>query len=392
MPSSSSPDSSGTHIVERMPCMMIECAPENRASIVASPSKDTNAGRVTIAFLIGAACSAVAGILGMWISVRANIRTAAAVSKSLNGGLQMALRGGAASGLTVEDSKGECNLGQHEINFRYRDALGMADDHVFYKLAAKEIAYQHGAAITFMAKLDAREGNSCHIHCSFWEDGTPLFAERAGVYDAYIAGQVAHTHELSYFFAPNVNSYKRYWDAGQFAPSRVDWGLDDRSRSVRVSASGRLELKLPDSIVNPYLSHALIAAAAKAGVTVAGILPRRYVRGSLALKAALDAGRFGPVTLASALIPWWRSQAYYDSAAWRGTYALDGGGALMNQSIHGVDALQWIAGATMPGRRVAGSTVPGHNAGRAPSGAASSQHQQVATMVIVRRRHSLVVV
>ena len=88
----------------------------------------------------------------------------------------------------------------------------------------------------------------------------------------------------------------------------------------------------------------LIAAARAAGVTVAGILPRRYVRGSLALKAALDAGRFGPVTLASALIPWWRTQAYYDSAAWRGTYALDGGGALMNQGIHTIDLLLWFLG------------------------------------------------
>ncbi|MFM7241294.1 MAG: Gfo/Idh/MocA family protein [Opitutia bacterium] len=88
----------------------------------------------------------------------------------------------------------------------------------------------------------------------------------------------------------------------------------------------------------------LIAAARAAGVTVAGILPRRYVRGSIALKAALEAGRFGPVTLASALIPWWRTQAYYDSAAWRGTYALDGGGALMNQGIHTIDLLLWFLG------------------------------------------------
>jgi len=97
---------------------------------------------------------------------------------------------------------------------------------------------------------------------------------------------------------------------------------------------------------------ALIAAATQAGVTVAGILPRRYVRGSLALKAALDAGRFGPVTLASALIPWWRTQAYYDSAAWRGTYALDGGGALMNQGIHTIDLLLWFLG---PVKRVSAS-------------------------------------
>ena len=116
------------------------------------------------------------------------------------------------SGLKVEDSKGECNLGQHEINFRYQDALRMADDHVFYKLAAKEIAYQHGAAITFMAKVNQLEGNSCHIHCSFWEGEEALFpgAGEGGhstIYDQYIAGQVERTHELSFFFAPNVNSY-----------------------------------------------------------------------------------------------------------------------------------------------------------------------------------------
>ena len=88
----------------------------------------------------------------------------------------------------------------------------------------------------------------------------------------------------------------------------------------------------------------LIAACAKAGVTVAGILPRRFGAGAVALKAALDAGRFGQLTLAGALIPWWRTQAYYDSAAWRGTFALDGGGAVMNQGIHTVDLLLWFLG------------------------------------------------
>jgi len=88
----------------------------------------------------------------------------------------------------------------------------------------------------------------------------------------------------------------------------------------------------------------LNAACAKACVTVAGILPRRFGAGAVALKAALEAGRFGRLTLAGALIPWWRTQAYYDSAAWRGTYRLDGGGALMNQGIHTIDLLLWLMG------------------------------------------------
>jgi predicted dehydrogenase len=89
----------------------------------------------------------------------------------------------------------------------------------------------------------------------------------------------------------------------------------------------------------------LTSACAKAGVTVAGILPRRFGSGAVALKAALEAGRFGKLTLAGALIPWWRTQAYYDSAAWRGTFALDGGGAVMNQGIHTIDLLLWFLGA-----------------------------------------------
>ena len=203
-----------------------------------------------------------------------------------------------AAGLKVEDSKGECNLGQHEINFRYRDALGMADDHVFYKLAAKEIAYQHGAAITFMAKLDEREGNSCHIHCSFWEDGTPLFAEREGVYDAYIAGQVAHTHELSMFFAPNVNSYKRY-AYGSFAPTTLLWATDNRTcafRSVGHGPSLRLETRIAGGDANPYLAFAAIIAAGLDGIDSA-LPPVPPVAGS-----AYDAdGQRMPTTLAEAV-------------------------------------------------------------------------------------------
>ena len=177
------------------------------------------------------------------------------------------------AGLTVEDSKGECNLGQHEINFRYQDALRMADDHVFYKLAAKEIAYQHGAAITFMAKVNEREGNSCHIHCSFWQGDQPLFpgdgpGGHSPLYDRYIAGQVARTHELSCFFAPNVNSYKRY-AYGSFAPTTLLWATDNRTcafRSVGHGPSLRLETRIAGGDANPYLAFAAVVAAGLDGI------------------------------------------------------------------------------------------------------------------------------
>ena len=178
-----------------------------------------------------------------------------------------------ASGLTVEDSKGECNFGQHEINFRYQDALRMADDHVFYKLAAKEIAYLHGAAITFMAKVNQLEGNSCHIHCSFWEGDESLFpGDGAGghseLYDRYIAGQVARTHELSFLFAPNVNSYKRY-AYGSFAPTTLLWGRDNRTCAFRSVGHGRglrLETRIAGGDANPYLAFSAIIAAGLDGI------------------------------------------------------------------------------------------------------------------------------
>ena len=155
------------------------------------------------------------------------------------------------AGLEVEDSKGECNLGQHEVNFRYQDALRMADDHTIYKTAAKEIAHAHGAALTFIAKYDEREGNSCHIHCSFWDHERNVFPADDGrsfspLYEHYIAGQVAHTAELAYFFAPNVNSYKRF-AYGSFAPTGLAWGHDNRTCAFRAVGHGngmRLESRL----------------------------------------------------------------------------------------------------------------------------------------------------
>ncbi len=178
-----------------------------------------------------------------------------------------------AAGLKVEDSKGECNFGQHEINFRYQEALRMADDHVIYKLAAREIAHQHGAAITFMAKPNQLEGNSCHIHCSFWDGETPLFpgdgdGGRSSLYEGYVAGQVASTRELSYFYAPNINSYKRYAN-GSFAPTKLLWGIDNRTcafRSVGHGPSLRLESRIAGGDANPYLAFAATIAAGLDGI------------------------------------------------------------------------------------------------------------------------------
>jgi glutamine synthetase len=173
------------------------------------------------------------------------------------------------AGLTVEDSKGECNLGQHEINFRYGPALRAADQHSIYKTGAKEIAAQESSAITFMAKYDEREGSSCHIHLSLArDDGSPLFHDEPDTFDAFLAGQLAHLRELTLFFAPNVNSYKRF-AAGTFAPTAVAWGPDNRTCSLRVVGHGagrRLENRLPGADVNPYLALAAMIAAGLDGV------------------------------------------------------------------------------------------------------------------------------
>jgi glutamine synthetase len=179
----------------------------------------------------------------------------------------------ANAGLTVEDSKGECNLGQHEVNFRYSDALKMADDHVIYKNAAKEIAWQRGAALTFMAKFNEREGNSCHIHCSFWAGDDSLFPgadghHRAPLFESFIAGQLARTPELAFFFAPNVNSYKRF-AYGSFAPTAMAWGVDNRTCAFRVVGHGkgmRLENRIAGGDCNPYLAFAAVIAMGIDGI------------------------------------------------------------------------------------------------------------------------------
>jgi glutamine synthetase len=127
--------------------------------------------------------------------------------------------------MRVENSKGECNFGQHEINFRYGSALKTADDHVIYKNGAKEIAAQDGMSITYMAKFNEREGNSCHIHLSIQEEGGGnAFADDEATFNRFVAGQLAALRELTLMFAPHVNSYKRFV-AGSFAPTAVAWGF-----------------------------------------------------------------------------------------------------------------------------------------------------------------------
>jgi glutamine synthetase len=169
----------------------------------------------------------------------------------------------AGAGMKVENAKGECNFGQHEINFLYGPVLRTADNHSLYKTGAKEIASQEGMAITYMAKFDEREGNSCHIHLSIIEqDGGPVFDE------SFLAGQLACMRELTLFYAPNVNSYKRFVE-GSFAPTAVAWGNDNRTCSLRVVGHGpskRLELRLAGGDVNPYLALSAIIAAGLHGM------------------------------------------------------------------------------------------------------------------------------
>ena len=182
----------------------------------------------------------------------------------------------AGAGMTVESVKGECNFGQHEIAFKYSDALTSCDNHSIYKNGAKEIAAQEGYALTFMAKPNQKEGNSSHIHLSFrGAKGEMVMADDSdkehGLSDIgrhFIAGQLAHLKEISLLFAPNINSYKRYV-AGSFAPTAIRWGRDNRTCALRLvghGASLRLENRVPGGDVNPYLAVSGIIAAGLDGI------------------------------------------------------------------------------------------------------------------------------
>ncbi|MEV8535865.1 glutamine synthetase family protein [Streptomyces sp. NPDC051211] len=182
-----------------------------------------------------------------------------------------------AAGLTVESAKGECNLGQHEIVFRYDEALVTCDQHAVYKTGAKEIAAQEGVSLTFMAKYDEREGNSCHIHLSLTDaDGRNVMADEAAgrehgmseVMRHFLAGQLAALRDFSLLYAPNINSYKRF-RPGSFAPTAVAWGVDNRTCALRVVGHGRslrFENRLPGGDVNPHLAVAGLVAAGLYGI------------------------------------------------------------------------------------------------------------------------------
>ena len=177
-----------------------------------------------------------------------------------------------AAGIRVETSKGEAWPGQQEINFRFADALTMADNHVIYKNGAKEIAFLHGCAITFMAKpFESWIGNSCHIHASLWRDGRNAFARgdsATALFRRFVAGQIACARELAIFFAPTINSYKRY-AAGSWAPTTLAWGHDNRTCGFRVVGHGqglRVETRIPGGDVNPYLAFAAMIASGLHGI------------------------------------------------------------------------------------------------------------------------------
>lgn len=198
------------------------------------------------------------------------------------------------AGLTVESAKGECNLGQHEIAFKYDEVLRTADQHSVYKTAAKEIAARHGKSLTFMAKYDEREGNSCHIHLSLrGADGSIVFADpggeqgRSAVFRSFVAGILAYLREFTLLYAPNINSYKRF-QPDTFAPTAIAWGEDNRTCAIRVVGRGpslRLENRVPGGDVNPYLALAGMLAAGLHGVRERLSLPPALVGNAYAAEA-----------------------------------------------------------------------------------------------------------
>jgi glutamine synthetase len=184
--------------------------------------------------------------------------------------LMRALRNGMqGAGMRVETSKGEAWPGQHELNFRFSDALTMADNHAIYKNGAKEIAFLHGCAITFMPKpFEDWIGNSCHIHSSLFRGDEAAFADDDALFGQWLAGQIACAKELAVFFAPTINSYKRY-AAGSWAPTTLAWGNDNRTCGFRVVGHGkarRVETRIPGGDVNPYLAFAALIASGLHGI------------------------------------------------------------------------------------------------------------------------------
>ncbi len=205
----------------------------------------------------------------------------------------------ARSGVPVETSKGEWGKGQHEINVRFAAALDMADRHVVFKQCLKELADRAGLSVTFMAKpFHGQAGSSCHIHFSLWRGGKPAFEKGNDVFRWFLGGWMAHVPDVMPFYAPTVNSYKRFVDAS-WAPTRIAWSYDNRTAGFRIVGDGpglRIECRIPGADCNPYLAFAAVLASGMDGIAHR-IEPPECFRGDV--YAAKDLPRV-PYTLAEA--------------------------------------------------------------------------------------------
>jgi len=194
--------------------------------------------------------------------------------EAFNGAVRRHLK---ASGIPVENSKGEWGLGQHELNVRYAEVLEMADRHAIYKQCFKEVADAMGISVTFMAKFAPdRAGSSSHIHLSLWQGDRNLFAGEdefgpvrcSPEFRWFLGGWLKHVPEMMVFYAPTINSYKRY-QAGSWAPTRIAWSHDNRTAGFRVVGSGktlRIESRIPGADCNPYLAFAAALASGLDGI------------------------------------------------------------------------------------------------------------------------------
>jgi glutamine synthetase len=181
------------------------------------------------------------------------------------------------SGIPVESTKGEFGIGQHELNVRYADVLTMADRHIIYKQCLKEVADQQGLSVTFMAKIDKDQaGSSCHLHLSLWDEngnafpGDQQIGPIAGsqIFRWFLGGWIAHVPDVMLFYAPTVNSYKRYQN-GSWAPTKRAWSYDNRTAGFRVVGKGnslRIECRIPGADCNPYLAYAAALASGLEGI------------------------------------------------------------------------------------------------------------------------------
>lgn len=270
--------------------VMADLAWEDRAPVVQSPRGILNAQRARLAErgltpYVGTELEFIVfddsfrdawakGYTGLTASTDYNVDYNLLATTRLEPLLRDIRRGMDGAGMYCEGVKGECNDGQQEIAFRYAEALETADNHTIYKNGAKEIADRHGKSLTFMAKFDQREGNSCHIHLSVrGEDGEAVMAGDgphgfSPLMEHWIAGILATLREFTLLYAPTINSYKRY-AKGSFAPTGVAWGVDNRTCALRVvghGASLRVENRVPGGDVNPYLAISAIIAGGLHGV------------------------------------------------------------------------------------------------------------------------------